>query len=61
MKTKPINEELNAASERAVKHVTDEFVNRCVERYQQEQTQRQKQDIGVRADVPHRAVESADK
>ena len=59
MKTKPINEELNAASERAVKHVTDEFVNRCVERYRQERTQQQKQDIEASTD--HRAVESADK
>ena len=45
MKTKPINEELNAAVEWAEKRLNDEFINRCVERYKQEQAQQKQRDI----------------
>jgi len=45
MSTIPINKELNEAAERAMKRLNDEFINQCVERYKQEQTQKRQRNI----------------
>ena len=47
MKTIPINEELNASSERLNKRLNDEFIHQQVERYKQEQAQKKQLEIEV--------------
>ena len=45
MQTIPRNEELNASAERLHKRLNDEFINRQVERYKQEQVQSKQREI----------------
>ena len=60
MKTKPINEELNASVERLNKHLNDEFINQCVERHKQEQARQRQRDIEASAEIPRQTADSAD-
>ena len=60
MKTIPRNEELNAASERMNQRLNDEYIRQQVERYRQEQSQRQQRDSEASTEVPRQTTESAE-
>jgi len=60
MQTTPRNEELNAASERMNQRLNDEYIRQQVERYRQEQAQRQQRDVETSAEMPSKTAESAD-
>ena len=58
MRNKLINEELNASVERLNQYLNDEFINQCVERHKQEQTQKRQENAETSAAEKPRTLPS---